>query len=160
MQVSDISNFDYTQLANEGPLKDIIRTLGVLKQLPPVEYAPGALNDPTATTLAQDVAPFPPREKQDNFYKVINNLIAKLDTSLDKIDQMQFDLSQVQAQINIVKTSHTDQIKAYQDIIGEVEDADISEVSVKINQMEIQIQASYQVTALVSQLTLSNFLGR
>lgn len=73
---------------------------------------------------------------------------------------MQFDLSQVQAQISIVKTSHTDQIKAYQDIIGEVEDADISEVSVKIKQMEIQIQAYYQVTALVSQLTLSNFLGR
>lgn len=159
VQVSDASNFDYTQLANDGPLKDIIRTLGVLKQLPPVEYAPGALNDPTATTLAQDTSPSPPREKQDNFYKVINNLIASLDKSLDDIDQMQFDLSQVQAQINIVKTSNTDQINAYQDIIGQVEDADISEVSVKIKQLEIQIQASYQVTALVSQLTLSNFLS-
>lgn len=160
VQVSDSSTFNYTQLANNTSMKEIVRALGVLKQLPPVEYAPGALNDPTATTLAQDVAPFPPREKQDNFYKVINNLISSLNKAVDDLDQLEFSLAQVQAQISIVKTSNSDQIKAYQDIVGEVEDSDITEVSVKIKQLEIQIQASFQVTSLASQLTLSNFLSR
>ena len=158
VQVSDVSSFDYTKLANQTSLKDIIRTLGVLKELPPVEYAPGALNDPTATTLAADIAPFPPQEKQENFYKVLNNLIASLDKALDGIDDLQFSLSQVQAQISIVKESNKDQINAYEDIVGDAEDSDITDVSVRIKQLEIQIQASFQVTALLSTLTLSNFL--
>ncbi len=159
VQVSDNSSFDYTKLANNTSMKEIVRALGVLKQLPPVEYAPGALNDPTATTLAQDVAPSPPRAKQDSFFAVINDLTAKLNAAVDEIDQLQFSLSQVQAQITIVKNSYTDQIKSYEDIIGETEDSDITEVSAKIKQLEIQIQASFQITALTSQLTLSSFLS-
>lgn len=158
VQVSDSSSFDYTKLANNTSMKEIVRALGVLKQLPPVEYAPGALNDPTATTLAQDVAPSPPRAKQDSFFAVINDLTAKLNAAVDQLDQLEFSLSQVQAQITIVKESYTDQIKSYEDIIGETEDADITEVSTKIKQLEIQIQASFQITALTSQLTLASFL--
>lgn len=159
VQVSDASSFDYTKLANNTSMKEIIRALGVLKQLPPVEYAPGALNDPTATTLAGDVAPFPPREKQDNFFQVINDLIGKLNKAVDDLDQLEFSLAQVQGQITIVKESYRDQIKSFQDIVGEIEDADITEVSVKIKQLEIQIQASFQVTSLASQLTLAAFLN-
>ena len=159
VRVSDVSEFDYTKLANQGPMKEIVRILGVLKELPPVEYAPGALNDPTATTLAEDVAPFPPKEKQENFFKVINDLTKSLNKALDQLDNVAYDLSQVQAQITIVKNSNVDQINAYKDIIGEVEDVDITEASAKISQMQVQMQASFQVTALLSQLTLANFLN-
>jgi flagellar hook-associated protein 3 FlgL len=159
VRVNDASEFDYTTLANKTSMKEIIRVLGVLKALPPVEYAPGALNDPTATTLPEDVAPFPPREKQQNFFKVINDLAATLNRAIDNLDSELFDLSQVQAQITIVKTSHNEQINAYRDIIGEVEDVDITEASVKLTQIQTQLQASFQVTALLSQLTLANFLG-
>ena len=158
VRVNDGSEFDYTTLANKTSMKDIIRVLGVIKALPPVEYAPGALNDPTATTLPEDVAPFPPREKQENFFKVINDLAATLNKAIDNLDDELFDLSQVQAQISIVRTSHTEQINAYKDIIGDVEDVDITEASVKITQIQTQLQASFQVTALLSQLTLANFL--
>lgn len=159
VRVSDVSEFDYTKLANKSPIADIVRALGVLKQLPPVEYAPGALNDPTATTLAQDVAPFPPKEKQDAFFKVVNDLAKTLNNSIDDLEKMEFSLSQVQAQVTIVKTSNTDQINSYKDIIGESEDVDITEASAKISQLQVQMQASFQVTALLSQLTLSNYLG-
>ncbi len=159
VRVNDGVEFDYTVLANTPAMRDIIMVMGVLKQLPPVEYAPGALNDPTATTLAEDAAPFPPREKQENFYKVINDLAATLNKAITKLDGELFKLSQVQAQSSIVKTSHTDQINAYKDIIGDVEDVDITEASVLITQAQTQMQASFQVTALLSQLTLANFLG-
>lgn len=160
VRVSDVSEFDYTILANNTGIKDIIRALGVLKELPPVEYAPGALNDPTATTLATDTAPFPPREKQENFFAVLNDLSRMLNTALDNITAQEFKMAQVQAQTSIVKTSNSDQINAYKDIIGDVENVDITEASVKISQMQVQLQASFQVTAMLSQLTLANFLGR
>lgn len=159
VRVNDGVEFDYTVLANSPAMRDIIMVMGVLKQLPPVEYAPGALNDPTATTLAEDTAPFPPAEKQENFYKVINDLAATLNKAITKLDGEIFKLAQVQAQSAIVKTSHTDQINAYKDIIGDIEDVDITEASVLITQAQTQMQASFQVTALLSQLTLANYLG-
>ncbi len=159
VRVNDGSEFNYTCLANNKAMRDIVMVMGVLKQLPSVEYAPGALNDPTATTIAGDTAPYPPAEKQENFYAVINDLSRTLNNAIDNLDQEIFKLVQVQAQISIVKNSHTDQINAYKDIIGEVEDVDITEASVKISQLQVQMQASFQVTAMLSQLTLANFLG-
>jgi flagellar hook-associated protein 3 FlgL len=141
-------------------MKDIIMVLGVLKNMPPVEHAPGALNDPLATNLAEDTAPFPPREKQENFFKVINDLTATLNKAIQGMDQVTYKLSQVQAQIAIVKESNIDQINTYTDIVADSENVDITEVSAMILQMQTQLQASFQVTALVSQLTLANFLGR
>ena len=160
VRVNDGSEFDYTTLANKTPMKDIIMVLGVLKNMPPVEHAPGALNDPLATNLAEDTAPFPPREKQENFFKVLNDLAATLNKAVQNMDQTTYKLSQVQAQIALVKQSNTDQINAYTDIVADSENVDITEVSAMILQMQTQLQASFQVTALVSQLTLANFLGR
>lgn len=160
VRVSDVSEFDYTTLANKTSMKEIIRALGVLKDLPPVEYAPGALNDPTATTIAGDTPPNPPREKQENFFRVLNDLATTLNGALDNLDKELFKLSQVQAQTDIIKKSYTEQMNSYKDVIGEIEDVDITEASVKVTQLQVQLQASFQVTALVSQLTLSNFLTR
>lgn len=159
VRVSDTSEFDYTTLANKTGMKDILLALTVLKELPPVEHAPGALNDPTATTIAEDIAPWPPREKQENFFAVINDISRLLNSAMEQLSQEQFKLSQVQAQTAIVKNSNADQINAYKDIIGDIENADITEASARILQMQTQLQASFQVTALLSQLTLANFLN-
>ncbi len=158
VRVSDTSEFDYTKLANDPSLREIVRILGVLQSLPPVQFAPGALNDPTATTFAEDTAPYPPAEKQESFFAVINDLTASLSVAVQDLTQDQFDLAQVQAQIKLVKDSNTDQISTFKDIIGEIEDVDTTEASAKILQLQTQLQASYQVTALVAQLTLANFL--
>ncbi len=159
VRVDDNSEFDYTNLANNKAMKDIVMVLGVLKSLPPVTSAPGALNDPTATTLAEDTQPSPPAEKQENFFKVINDLTKTLNSAIDSLDQQTFNLSQVQAQITIVKNSQTVQINAYQDIIEGVENIDDTEVSAKILQMQTQLESSFQVTALLAQLTLANYLS-
>lgn len=159
VRVSDESEFDYTVLANKTAMKDIVKLLGVLKSLPPVDYAPGALNDPTATTIAGDTAPYPPAAKQESFFAVLTDISTQLNKALDNMDQVEFRLSQVQAQIDTVNQSHTSQINAYKDIIGETEDVDITEASAKLLQIQTQLQASFQVTALMSQLTLVNFLN-
>jgi flagellin-like hook-associated protein FlgL len=43
-------------------------------------------------------------------------------------------------------------------IIGDVEDADPNEVAVKINSLQIQLEASYRVTASMSDLSLAYLL--
>jgi flagellar hook-associated protein 3 FlgL len=158
VRVNDGAEFDYTTLANNQAMRDIVIVLGALKALPPVEHAPGALNNPGATTIAEDTPPNPPKEKQENFFKVLNSLSAKLNKAIDAMDQHTYRLSQVQAQVDIVKTSHTDQMNAYIDIVTDVENVDITEASAKILQIKIQLEASFQVTAMVSQLTLVNFM--
>ncbi len=159
VRVDDKSEFDYTVLANKTKMKEIVRALGVLVSLPPVDYAPGALNDPTATTIAGDTAPYPPKEKQQNFFEVLNDLSTTLRQAVDGLDDDQFKLSLVQAQIGKIKDSHTDQINTFKNVIDDAENTDITEASGLLTQLQVQLQASFQVTALMSQLTLANFLN-
>lgn len=158
VRVDDNSEIEYTALADTQGMKDIITALGVLRSLPPPEYAPGALNDPTATTLAADTPPSPPAEKQENFFQVINDLILMINNGIDSLDTERFKLSQVQAQTTLIQESHKEQSNMLQSIISDIEDADITETAAQINQLQIQLEASFRVTALVSELTLVNFI--
>ena len=90
---------------------------------------------------------------------MLNDLARTLTKGVDSLDQEQFKLAQVQAQISIVKESHTDQINAYMDVVDKAENVDITEASARITQLQVQLQASFQVTALMSQLTLANYLS-
>lgn len=158
VRVDENSDFDYTLLANTPGLKDLVISLGVLKNLPPPSSAPGALNDPTATRAADDIPPFPSTEKQENFYAVFNDLAATISTSVDKLEREEYRLSLVQAQTLTIKEQYTYQTNSLQSIIGEVEDVDLTETVAKIQQLQIGLEASFSVTALISDLTLVNFL--
>ena len=157
-RIDDNKQLDYTVLADSEGIKELVIAISVLRELPPVEYAPGALNDPTATTLSEDVAPFPPAEKQENFYQVLNDLVAFTAQAINKIDPEIFKLSQAQAQIDQKSQSLQQERNLYANIVGEIEDADITEVAAKLSIAQVQLEASYSVTATVSQLSLSNFL--
>jgi flagellin-like hook-associated protein FlgL len=43
-------------------------------------------------------------------------------------------------------------------LIGQKEDADTTEVVAQIQSLQTQLQASYQVTSIISQLSLVNFI--
>lgn len=158
-RVDDNKELDYTVLGNAEGLREIILAIGVLRELPPPEYAPGALNDPTATTFADDTPPFPPSEKQENFFQVLNDLGSFLSQAVDKVDDERFKLAQTQVQMEKLSKFYRFEKKAFQDTVSEVEDADVTEVAAKINSLQIQIEASYSVTAVISQLSLVNYIG-
>ncbi len=158
VRVDDNSDFDYTVLGNDQAMKDMVIALGVLKNMPPPEFAPGALNDPSATVISQDTPPFPSSEKQENFYAVLNDLTQRMAAASDGAEQHVLKLSLVQAQTDAIKEYHGFQINSFESLISEVEDADITEVSVQIQRLQTTIQASYSVTALAADLSLVNFL--
>lgn len=157
-RVGDNTDIDYTVLGNSQGLKEIITALGVLKSMPPVEHAPGALNDTSVDTLEEDEPPHPSEEKQENFYEVMRSLKSMLSGAIENLSQEGFKLGQVQARLNIVKTNHTQEINTLKSIVSDVEDVDITETAAKITQLQTQLEASYNVTALVSNLSLVNFI--
>lgn len=158
VRVDDNSDFDYTVLANSDGFKDIITALGVLKAMPTPADSPGALNDPTATRAADDTPPFPSAEKQDNFFSVIQNVLQTLVTGVDKIEQEEYKLALVEQQTNLVREDYRLQINAFKSIISEVEDVDVTQAVAEIQQIQTSLETSFRVTALISDLTLANFL--
>lgn len=160
IRVDQNSDFDYTTLGNAEGFKDLIIALGVLKNLPPPENSPGALNDPTALRPADDTPPFPSREKQDNFYQVFNDLRQTILGAVDKLEQEEYRLGLIEAQTQVVKDQHTFQINTFKTTIADVEDADLTESVAKIQRAQISLEASFSVTSILADLSLVNFLTR
>ncbi len=157
-RVDEDTELDYTFLGDADPIKDIVIALNVLIAMPPPEYAPGALNDPTATTFGDDTPPFPPEEKQDNFFAVMNDLANMLATATDDLEQESYGLTLVQAQIQQVEEDYTLDKNSLLNIIGEVEDVSLEEAAAQIQQVQVQLEASYRVTALVAEMSIINFI--
>lgn len=157
-RANDQTKIDYTVLANEPGIRDLMIVLGVLKSLPDIADAPGALNDPDAINAGEDTGSFPSEEKQANFYAVIDDLVGMLSGAKAQLNQQSYKLSLAQSRMNTIRENHTQDMNTLKTIVADVEDVDTTEVAAKIAQLQVQIEASYQVTALTSRLTLVNFL--
>ncbi len=160
VRVDENSDFDYTLLGNTDGMKEIIVALGVLKNMPPPASAPGALNDPTAISAGSDIPPFPSEDKQANFFAVTNDIMNKIVQAVDKLEQEEYRLELVRAQTAIIKDQYIYERNSLQSVIADVEDIDLTETVAKLQQVQIGLEASFSVTALISDLTLVNFLGR
>ncbi len=158
IRVDENSDFDYTLLANTEGIKDLITAIGVLKDMPPPEHAPGALNDPNAPLTSLETPPFPSKERQDNFYAVINDLTATIVNAVDKLEVDQYRLSLVEAQTESIQEQYVYQTNALQNTIGEIEDVDLTEAIGQLQQVQLGLEASFSVTALIADLSLVNFL--
>ena len=99
------------------------------------------------------------QEQNHNFFLVFNDLAATINAALDRIDLVEYDIGNVQAQISQIDHNYRQEKNILQDNISSVEDVDINEVAVKLNALATQLQASYQVTGFVQQLSLANFLA-
>ncbi len=160
VRVDENSDFDYTVLANTPGMKDLVIAIGVLKNMPPPEHAPGALNTPIPPNTALEQAPWPPQERQDNFFQVINDLAKTITNAVDALAGQENKINLVQAQTDNIKQQYVYQKNSLQSIIGETEDIDLTETVAKLQQVQVGLEASFSVTALISDLTLVNFLGR
>lgn len=158
VRVDENSDFDYTLLANNEGMKELVVALGVLKNMPPPEHAPGALNDPNVPLSALETPPFPSEERQENFYAVINNIAETIVKAVDKLNREEYRLSLVEAQTENIQEQYVYQSNALQNTIGELEDIDLTETVAKLQQVQLGLEASFSVTALISNLSLVNFL--
>lgn len=160
VRVAESSEIEYTALANEQPFRDILVATAFVKNADFVPVAdvyadPYTPGDPTTS----DGAPGANLdEMQDNFYAIFNELTTMLNQAIDDVDQIRFRLEADRARLAEIKSSYIDERALLQDTISSVEDADLNSVAIQIQTLQVQLEASYSVTARVSELTLVNFL--
>lgn len=142
VKADDQTNINTTVLANDPSMQDIVSSLAALKNLGTVNNAPGA------TT----------QQKTDNFYAVFNNITTRLTNAVNLLNNQGAELANAQAQLSTIKDEHTTEQATLLNTISDVENVDLNEAAVKVQALGTQLQASYQVTALINKLSLSNYI--
>ena len=159
-RIDDNNDVNYTALANEQGFRDILVALSFFKNpdlgpiadtyIPPNEppNAPDIKGAPGATLA----------EQKSNFYNVLNNMTSMVNDAMKDIDRVRVTLESARARIKEAHQSHLQTKNLLLGVISEAEDIDINEVAVKVNYLQIQLEASYRVTATVSKISLVNFI--
>ncbi len=155
IRVDTATEIDITAFANDPGFKDILTTLGVIKNLNLDKVALETGDDPLTTRTAPGATA---QEQRDNFFKVFNDLTKKLTDSIDKIDVTRFKLEGARADIDSIKKRHTLEQNTLINTISDIEDADTTEVAAKINFLRVSLESSYEVTGILQSLNLSRFL--
>ncbi|MGB4107547.1 MAG: flagellin [Alphaproteobacteria bacterium] len=160
VRVDDVSEIDFTVLGNDKAFRDIIVAASAVMNgdLPPMIDAYEPPNTYPGVPDHQGAPGNTVQEMKDNFFGLFNNLTAMVNNAIDDVDKLRFKLEGVRARIDDVKQSHVEQKNLLLNTIGDVEDVDINEVAVRIQQLQIQLDASYRVTAKLQELTLANYL--
>ncbi len=96
--------------------------------------------------------------RSEAFFSLFNDLTQGLYDMIDELDTLRFGLETDRVRMNSIKEQHEFDKTNLLNTISDAEDADMSDVAVKINTLQTQLQASYQVTATISSLNLANFL--
>lgn len=147
---------NYTTLANNDGFRDILSAIGALNALcEGIDEVTLDPDDPTGTVTAPGATQ---AEQNENFYKVFNDLAVKINKGLDFLENETHKLSQVSAQMSVMTEDYKTEKNTLSGVIADVENVDPNEVAVKINSLMLQLEASYRVTASMSQLSLAYLL--
>ncbi|MCF8496675.1 MAG: hypothetical protein K9G62_08440 [Alphaproteobacteria bacterium] len=161
IRVREGSDVEYTVLANEQAFRDVLVGLSWVKNesLPPIAdtYLPGdpAYPAPPSATGAPGETL---EEMKENFFDVFTEVMKMVNNAVSDIDSLRFKLENVKSRLASITADHQQDRNLLLDTISNVEDADINEVAVKISTLQIQLDASYRITAGLRDLSLANFL--
>lgn len=130
---------DYTVKADSDGFQNILRGLSLAANLD--------LPDPSI-----DVGTLP------EFHEILDHILSVTSSG---INDMQNDQMGLGSKINLLDAIH-DRLKNdstnFQNMVSKVEDVDTTEAIIKLQALQQQLTASYQVTHTVSQLSLINFI--
>ncbi|MCB9988529.1 MAG: hypothetical protein H6868_04235 [Rhodospirillales bacterium] len=156
VRVDESAELDYTVLANSDGFRDIMVAVSMIKNLTgTLEEVTREADDPATLVTAPGADQ---SEQNTNFYQVFNDLARMLSDAIDNLDLDRFNLSQTQAQMTQIMQNHEIEQNLQLDVISQAEDIDLNETAVNLNMLQLQLEASYRVTASVSQLSLVNYI--
>ncbi len=160
VRIDENNDVNYTALANEQGFRDVLVALSFFKNpdLGPVAdtYIP-----PNAPPNAPDVKGAPGAnlaEQKENFFNVFDKMTAVVNNAIKDIDRVRYNLETARARVKEVEQSHKETKNLLLGVISEAEDVDTTEVALKINYLQIQLEASYRITAAAGSISLVNFL--
>lgn len=137
-QIGDNQTVDYTIKANQPGFQDIIRALTIVANTP---YPSNA-----------DVA------TPADFQSVMNNALTTAQKGVQEINNTTQQLAGKFDLVNAAKTTNTSDLTLVQNQISTLENADTTTAISEMQALQTQLTASYQVTNMVSKLSLVNFI--
>jgi len=159
VRVDDGQELEYTALANETGFRDVMVALSVFRNenLPPIVDAYTSSTFP-APPDANGAPGETNDEMQENFFAMVGSLSTMVTNAIDSIDSTRNRLETTRVQMEETRQKHANDKALFDNIIGDVEDADINEVAVRINALQLNLEASLTITGRVQQLSLVNFI--
>ena len=160
VRVDERIEINYTAVANEDPFRDIMVAAAFVKNenLPPladVYNEPYTFGDPVVENGAPGATL---DEQKDNFFAVLDELTRSVNAALDGVDGIRFRLENARVRLSETKQAHEQDINTLQKTVDDVENVDINEVALRVNLLQVQLDASYRITASTQELSLVNFL--
>jgi flagellar hook-associated protein 3 FlgL len=149
------TDVDFTVFANSSGFKDILNSLALVDKIDvdKISLEPG--DNPLSTETAPGTTP---AEQRENFFKMYEDVIKTMRGGIKKLELENQKLQKVEVTLKNISDNHTEDKSTLQTALGRVEDVDITEVAVKINSLQIQLTAAYQVTATLGTLSLTRFI--
>ena len=149
------SDVDYTVFANDEGFKDILNALALIDKIDLDKISLDEGDDASALTTAPGATR---EEQQENFFRVYEAMIVKINEGMGKVIRSEQKLNRVELELASIKESHKTDSFNLETAVSNIEDIDPTDIAVKINALQIQLTAAYQVTARIGQLTLSQYL--
>lgn len=140
-QIDKSLNIDYTSIATANGMKDVMRALAL-----------------AANLTAVDLSASPPGPAQADLDAVIDHIVETLKSATNTTDRNNAQIGVHLATIQSVETQHLNDLGLFDKILIGKENVDTTEVVAKIQGLQTQLTASYEVTTLVSQLSLVRFI--
>jgi len=140
-QIDKSLNIDYTSVATQNGMKEIMAALALAANLTPI-----------------DLSMSPPGPSQADLDAVIEHIISVTEGGTATTDRGNAQLGVHLATLETTETQHLLDSSLFNRILIEKEDADTTEVVAKIQSLQTQLTSAYEVTSLVSKLSLVNFL--
>lgn len=130
---------DYTVLANSDGYKKLVAGLNAIANMAePVE----------GTDMAT----------KDEFHDVLDKLYQFVQEGVQDLRGAQAKTASAAGSLQAVRDNHLNDRQTLQKTLEKTEAADVTDAAVKFQALQNQLEASYRVTAIISQLSLSRFL--
>lgn len=159
-RVNEYTEINYTSFANNQGFRDVMVAISVLRSdsLPPIAdvYAePYTFGD---LPLEEGAPGLTLEEQEDNFFEFFNAITSMVIGAMDSIDEEIVRLENARVRLDQAKKVNTQNMNIAQALFEDVEGVDLNEVAVKLTSVQNSLEASYSITARLSQLSLVNFL--
>lgn len=139
VRASDDLEVNYTVKANDSGYRKIITGLNALANL----EKPATGDIPT----------------EDDFYTALNSLYQMVQSGVEDLRAASVTVSSASQVIDTLKQSHLNDKQNYQKTLEATEATDVTDSIVKFQTLQTQLESSYQITAILSQMSLARILG-
>lgn len=138
VRADDELEVDYTAKANDSGFKKIVMGLNAIANM----EEPSTGDIPT----------------RDNFFDAIDSLYRTVKSGVDDLRDSSTTIALASEKINTIMNNHMNDAQALQKTMEETESSDLTEAIVRFQALQNQLDASFRVTAIMTQLSLTRVL--